>query len=247
MHEAEKFVEEGFASISDKKSRQTTINESFGLDEKGNFTSLDNWFTRDDVEEYDFSKVPYKNKTIDIGEEYDNESETPICNDLSTDNWSQYPLDKSIIVFTDGSCIQNKNVAGYGIHFPTKFTEDISNPLEGKPTNNRAELTAVHIAVKTITQLETYKSQEIIIFTDSEYTIKCVTLFIKAWEKNNWKLKTGKDVKNRDLIEKISKYIKRYNINFKHVYAHTGKGDKLSLANEIADRLAYNASFKQIK
>ena len=35
------------------------------------------------------------------------------------------------------------------------------------------------------------------------YSIKCISVWLAAWKKNNWKTAKGEDVKNRDLIESI--------------------------------------------
>ena len=49
-------------------------------------------------------------------------------------------------VFTDGSCINNGKpnaIAGIGIYFGELDTRNVSSRIDGKQTNNTAELTAV--------------------------------------------------------------------------------------------------------
>lgn len=62
-----------------------------------------------------------------------------------------------------------------------------------------------------------------VIFTDSEYSIKCVTEWIKKWKLNGWKTYNKKPVKNRELIVGIDKLLSLIGdrITFKHIRAHT--------------------------
>lgn len=148
-----------------------------------------------------------------------------------------------VIVFTDGSCIKElkKNIcyAGYGVHFPNKELEDISRPFIIKPiTNQRAELYAIYVALKKITKH--LKFNNIIIYTDSIYSINSLTKWIDSWIKNKWRGSTNKPIKNLDLIKPIYKILKKYpdKIKFYHVRSHTGKLDFISIGNMKADKLA---------
>jgi len=148
-----------------------------------------------------------------------------------------------IIVFTDGACQKNGKVnarAGYGIHFPNKEMPDISEPLPIKPcTNQRAELYAIYIAVKLIIDNPNFNS--ITIYTDSMYSINCLTKWIYKWQKEN----SLEDKKNLDLILPLVKMINSYkNITIKHVFSHTGKKDFESIGNEMADKLAVKGKEK---
>lgn len=58
------------------------------------------------------------------------------------------------------------------------------------------------------------------IITDSEYMINCITVWCSGWIMKGWKLSTGKNVKNRQFIEKIYDYYTKYNIKFVHVNSH---------------------------
>jgi len=84
------------------------------------------------------------------------------------------------------------------------------------------------------------------IYTDSEYSINCLTKWIKVWKKNGWKTTSDKKVKNTDIIKPIHKYMNKYMIIFHHVNSHTGKNDYKSIHNGIADKLAVKASSKRL-
>lgn len=155
-----------------------------------------------------------------------------------------------IICFTDGSCIKNGRIgakAGIGIYFPCKEFTDVSNTFTLAPmTNQRAELYAIYTALDTITK--GCKFDKLFIYTDSLYSIKCSTIWIKKWETNDWKGTNKKPIKNLDIIKPINDILKKYDnkIVFTHVKAHTN-GDKIEdIFNSRADKLACSGTLKNV-
>ncbi len=76
----------------------------------------------------------------------------------------------------------------------------MSYKLEGKPTNNRAEILA---AITAIEQAILYDASGVDIYTDSKFMINCIEKWISNWKKNGWKLALGKPVKNKDVLTKL--------------------------------------------
>lgn len=142
-----------------------------------------------------------------------------------------------IRVFTDGS--RTPSHCGYGIHFIDLELDDISGKFNICPlTNQRAEGWAIYQALKIVT--ENYDFKKLEIYSDSEYIIKSVTIWIKKWKKNNWMTTNNKPVLNRDIISEIDKILEKYpkKIKFIHVKSHTNQNDFNSIHNDIADKLA---------
>lgn len=136
-----------------------------------------------------------------------------------------------IIVYTDGSCINNGKPgarAGYGVYSPTHPSITCYGPLEDweTHTNQRAELLAIQYAIERAPDTATLQ-----ILTDSTYSINCITDWSVAWERSGWKCNKA----NLDLIRPITEMIKdrRHPVEFTHVKAHCGE-----IGNEEADRLA---------
>ena len=153
----------------------------------------------------------------------------------------------NIIIFTDGSCTNNgkKNAnAGIGVYFPCKEFEDISEIFTKTPiTNQRSELYAIYKALLTVTE-NNNNFNKIFIYSDSLYSIKCVTEWIKKWEKNDWIGSNKKPIQNQDLIKPINEILKKHDkkIIFRHVKAHTGMDTLEALFNDTADKLACKAT-----
>lgn len=159
----------------------------------------------------------------------------------------------NVIVFTDGSCLKKSNNdlqctgTGIGIHFPNKELPDISRSFKIQPlTNQRTELYAIYIALRNI--INKLKFNKIILYTDSMYSINCITLWIYNWINNNWKTSDKNPVKNKDILLKIFKYTKKLlenkQIEFHHVKSHTGNDDYYSIHNDIVDKLANKGAKK---
>lgn len=153
-------------------------------------------------------------------------------------------FNNNLYVYTDGACIHNgtKNAkAGIGIFFNKDNPNNLSKQLDNFNgnlilTNNIAELSAI---IEAINIIKNFNILNKIIVTDSEYAIKCATSYGQKLQKKNWKSsKDGKIIPNLDLIKKIFNLTNEFNIQYKHINAHTGKKDIHSIGNYYADLLA---------
>lgn len=149
------------------------------------------------------------------------------------------------VVYCDGSSISNGKVgarAGWGVYFedPALHHLNESRRLPGElQTNNRAELMALIRAI----QLAPHDGRELLIFSDSQYSMDAVTKWLPGWKRNNWLTTLGTPVFNQDLIKQLDKELcsrlPRPKLEF--VKAHAGIE-----GNEIVDRMAkHGASLPQ--
>lgn len=84
-------------------------------------------------------------------------------------------------------------------------------------TINMMELEAINKA------LDESKSDYVIIYSDSQYAISCLTLWRHTWVKRDWKTPLGDLVKNRELIEEIAiKLDSRKFARFVKIESHSG-------------------------
>jgi ribonuclease HI len=159
-----------------------------------------------------------------------------------------------MIIYTDGACKnnQNKNIrkAGCGVYFHSNSMSlnNISVKLDGpKQTNQVAELTACILAIEKLIE-HNIEMKDIIIKTDSMYTINCINTWFDGWKKRGWKKADGKPVDNLELIQKLHYYVSTYNIKLVHVRAHKEEPSKDDptyddwYGNMMADKLATNGA-----
>jgi ribonuclease HI len=146
-------------------------------------------------------------------------------------------------VFTDGACSLNGRPgakAGYAVWFPDHLRFSMSErlPANEPQTNQRAEMSAIHKAAMILEE-NGFHDENIVIYTDSEYSINCLTKWITGWVARGWKTSAGGDVLHRDLIEDTAKRLAKFkSYRFVHVKAHTGGEDDLSKQNDAVDRMA---------
>ena len=142
-------------------------------------------------------------------------------------------------VYTDGSCSNNGSrhaAAGIGIYFGEGDPRNVSQRVEGKQTNNTAELGAIHHLYGLI-EPDIKQGKRIAVVSDSEYAIRCATTYGAKQVKAGWPV-----IPNRDLVKAIYEaYSDKPNVQFVHIMAHTEKTDVHSRGNDGADRLANQA------
>ena len=163
-------------------------------------------------------------------------------------------------VYTDGACSNNGKenaLSGIGIFFgiddhrniskkiedpnvnvrrTVAFGDDVENVVKtsGKQTNNTAELNAI-IETYYIIENDIVNGKKIVIVSDSEYAIKCVSSYGEKCCKNVW----NTDIPNKELVKTIYEMYKdKLNIQFMHIKAHTNNTDIHSFGNSNADKLA---------
>jgi len=140
-------------------------------------------------------------------------------------------------VYTDGSCLNNgsKNaIARIGIFFRINDNRNVSDKVEGKQSNNTAELSAI-IRVYSIIKNDITNGKKVTIVSDSKYALKCVSSYGKKCYDNKW----NDDIPNKELVKTAYEiYKNESNIQFLHIKAHTNNTDIHSIGNKHADELA---------
>jgi ribonuclease HI len=119
--------------------------------------------------------------------------------------WNKF--DNEYYIFTDGSYKSSTSKSGIGVYItPTgmNIKNLINNPAI---TNNICELTSIlysfQIIIENLSDIIKSGVNSVTIVSDSEYSIKSITVWSANWKKNNWKTSTGEPVKNRHIIESI--------------------------------------------
>ncbi|KAJ8113698.1 hypothetical protein ONZ43_g5095 [Nemania bipapillata] len=89
-----------------------------------------------------------------------------------------------------------------------RFVRSVSLPRDPAPTNQRAEITAIIMALEWALEkyrgLNTSPAVDVRIHSDSRYAIGCMTNWIYKWASNGWENSSGYEVANRDLIQRAS-------------------------------------------
>lgn len=135
-----------------------------------------------------------------------------------------------IEIFTDGACLGNPGVGGVGYLVRKNGKETTFQQGYFLTTNNRMELSAVILALKSLTDED--GGESITVTTDSTYVKNGITSWIKKWRNNGWKSAKG-HVKNQDLWKQLDELNSKFNIEWKWTKGHAGHRE-----NEICDKLS---------
>ena len=135
---------------------------------------------------------------------------------------------KQVIIYTDGACRGNPGPGGWGALIKYDSVEKTIFGGQAITTNNQMELSA---AIEGLAVLKEPCNVEL--FTDSKYVMDGITQWIQNWKKNNWRTAAKKDVKNKELWQKLDQLITQHQVQWHWVKGHSGDA-----GNEAADLLA---------
>lgn len=170
----------------------------------------------------------------DINNKIQNQNHNNVIMNSKDDNIVFNP---DYYVYTDGACSNNGRdnaLAGIGIFFGINDNRNISKKIEGKQTNNTAELSAI-VETYHIIENDILNGKKIAIVSDSEYAIKCVSSYGEKCYKKGWNV----DIPNKELVKTAYEMYKdKLNVQFIHIKAHTHNTDIHSFGNDNADKLA---------
>ena len=128
---------------------------------------------------------------------------------------------KKILVFTDGAAKGNPGPGGWGVVIATPGGR-VRELGGGAPhtTNNRMELTG---PIEALACLKATPG-DIALYTDSTYVIRGIGEWIHSWQRRGWKTIDGKDVLNRELWERLWRFVqdRRDGVEWHYVRGHTG-------------------------
>ncbi|GAB1604283.1 ribonuclease H1 [Argonauta hians] len=140
--------------------------------------------------------------------------------------------DEGVVVYTDGCCFHNGKhgaSAGVGVYWG-EDEQNTSERLAGRQTNNRAE---IYAAIRAVEQAKTKNISNLIIKTDSQFLINCITKWLSGWKRKGWKKSSGEEVTNKEELQELDSKLEGINVKWVHVPGHAGVA-----GNEAADKLA---------
>ena len=178
----------------------------------------------------------------------------------STHSRLSAPSHQSLYIFTDGSWLPKTGRSGIGVVFSSPLDDySFGQELPNHTTHQQCELQAILSAMEKlsldISLILPKAVNSIEIWTDSKYSYKCVTKYIKSWLKNGWKTALGDPVQHQNIIMAIYAYLQKdHRISIHHIsevglVAHsnnyTQENYRIWRGNHDADILASGKSLKK--
>lgn len=155
-----------------------------------------------------------------------------------------------IRIFCDGACSPNPGKSGTGLaiyhqqqNHQQKLVELWYGLYQAMGTNNTAELNGLLVAFRYAKpHINANKSVEI--FTDSKYSIDCITKWAKGWQAKGWVRGNNEEIKNLDIIKQCFALYEEIKSGL--IITHV-KGHANIEGNELSDRMAVYARQQQQK
>ncbi|WP_053911550.1 ribonuclease HI [Pseudoalteromonas sp. SW0106-04] len=141
-------------------------------------------------------------------------------------------MQKSVEIYTDGSCLGNPGPGGYGVLMRYGKHEKTLSQGYQTTTNNRMELLAAIVALESLT-----RPCDIVLTTDSQYVKQGIESWLANWKKRGWRTASKQPVKNVDLWQRLDEACQRHTIDWRWVKGHSGHKE-----NDIVDELARTAA-----
>jgi len=121
----------------------------------------------------------------------------------------------TMVIYVDGGCQGNGQAGSRGAAAAVFKRRDggrevstLLLPDYPRPTNQRAELTAIIMAqeqaLEKLDRMHMSPYLNLRIYSDSQYAIRCLMEWLPIWCNNGWRNAEGRPVANRDLIQKAS-------------------------------------------
>ncbi|KAG8011473.1 Ribonuclease H1 [Nibea albiflora] len=151
------------------------------------------------------------------------------------------PLGDAVVVYTDGCCSANGQHgarAGIGVYWGPNHPLNVADRLQGRQTNQRAEIQA---ACRALEQAKENNIKKLVLYTDSKFTINGVTSWVKTWKLNGWRLKSGGQIVNKEDFVKLDGLNAEVEVVWLHIPGHAGYR-----GNEEADRLSREGAVKPL-
>jgi len=136
------------------------------------------------------------------------------------------------IIYTDGGCSFNPGPGGYGAVILAKGKrQELSGGFK-HTTNNRMELMACIVALKSIKP-----GVSVVVHSDSQYVVNGISKgWAAKWQANGWMRNKKDAAENYDLWQDLLDACEPLNVHFVWVKGHAGNEE-----NECCDQLATQA------
>jgi ribonuclease HI len=156
-----------------------------------------------------------------------------------------------VSIFCDGACSGNGTrhaKAGWAwAYWPGRAAGEAEHSGSGVPpapaTNQRAELTAILEALRWWRSLD---GRAMTLYTDSMYSINCMTTWGPGWKRKGWKRAGGEPLQNLDLIVPMvdlwAAEATAREWRIQHVRGHQSGSSPEAWGNNYVDRLAVVAA-----
>ena len=134
-------------------------------------------------------------------------------------------------IYTDGSCLPNKNGAWAFLVLENDVKISEGAALVKRTTSNRMEFTGAMMALRSVPE-----GASVILWTDSKILLEAAQSKISIWKNNGWLRPRGQAVIDLDVVKELDHLMQTRQIEWRWVRGHSGNPH-----NEYCDLLCRQA------
>jgi ribonuclease HI len=138
---------------------------------------------------------------------------------------------KRVELYTDGSCHGNPGPGGWAAILEYDGRKRELSGAERSTTNNQMELRAVIEGLRVLKE-----PCRVEVHSDSQYVVKGMQSWLKAWKRRGWLTADRQPVKNADLWRELDRLASGHDVSWHWVRGHADHPQ-----NTRCDRLANEA------
>jgi ribonuclease HI len=151
-----------------------------------------------------------------------------------------------IVIFTDGSAMNNPGPGGYGVVLKyNRHRKELSGGFR-LTTNNRMEIYACIAGLRALKQ-----PSDVVIVSDSKYVVESMNQgWARRWQSNGWRRNDKEKTENADLWAELLTLCDRHTVDFYWIKGHNStkeneRCDQLALAAAQGVNLPVDAGFEE--
>lgn len=148
-------------------------------------------------------------------------------------------------IYTDGGCRGNPGCGAWAAILLGDRRRRVLGGAAAHTTNNKMEMTAAIEALRALNC-----PCKVHFVSDSQYTIKGITDWIKNWKRRGWRTQDKKPVKNKELWQELDELASQHEIHWEWTRGHSGHPENEEcdeLVNELMDRLEAGADAESLQ
>lgn len=147
---------------------------------------------------------------------------------------SELPLDdtSAIHLFAAASYLGTQKKGGWGVVLCYRDNTKELSGQEVETSANRMHMLAVIEGLQAIK-----KALPIHVYTSSDYLYEGITKWVQGWQRQGWKTRSGGDVSNRDLWERLIAITANYPVRW-HLVTKQNQPEHMTQAKNLANEAA---------
>ena len=140
-----------------------------------------------------------------------------------------------VSIYTDGAAVPNPGPGGWAAILQSNQPSGgmVEKEISGSETFTTSIRMEIRAAVEGLSALK--RKSNVSLYSDSRYLCNGAKIWLSIWKARNWQSKSGKEIKNLDLWQRLDVLMRNHQVEWNWIKGHSD-----NLVNQRADKLAHS-------